>query len=326
MKRICLFTIVTFCLCFVERVQACDLCAVYSSVSAESPKAGTFPVSIAEQFTGFDRVQEDGHKIDNSDHQHLESSITQIVGVYEAADNFQFQISLPYINRRFSRVNDGVSEKGTEAGIGDLSLLGRMFPYQYSDGQRSLITRVFAGIKLPTGDADRLREEQSESDLEDTHLRHGDEHHDDEVPGAIHGHDLALGSGSVDFPVGAGFFGQWDRYFASSDLQYSIRTEGDHNYHYANDLIWNAGPGAYLVLNDEAQIALRATLSGEYKRNDSGHADTAVNSLFLGPELLATIQGQLLANIALDLPLDIKNSGVQAVPSYRIRAALTYRF
>jgi hypothetical protein len=111
-----------------------------------------------------------------------------------------------------------------------------------------------------------------------------------------------------------------------ASTQYVFRTEGDHDYRYANDLIWSAGPGAYLYLEDEEQVALRANLSGEYKRNDRGQEDTAINSLFIGPEILGTITGSLAANAGLDLPIDIKNSGVQAVPSYRMRVGVTYRF
>lgn len=305
---------------------ACDLCAVYSSIQAEHPSAGSFRMGLTEQFTAYDTIQDGGRKIANPAHQHLESSITQLLGIYEAADRLQLQAALPYINRRYKRF-DGATETGTEAGIGDLTLIARGFPVRYSDGRRSLVVHGFLGVKLPTGDSDRLKEEQTEHAADDAAIaRHGGAHDDDEPASAVHGHDLALGSGSIDFPIGAGLFAQLDRAFFSTDVQYAFRTEGRHDYRYANDLVWSAGPGAYLVLNDATQMALRASLSGEYKRNDRGQDDTAVNSLFLGPELSATIESRLAANAAVDFPLEIQNSSVQAVPGYRIRAGLTYRF
>ena len=59
----------------------------------------------------------------------------------------------------------------------------------------------------------------------------------DFAPG-IGGHDLALGSGSYDGIVGTGIYGRWKRGFVTASLQYAIRSEGDFQHQYANDLTW----------------------------------------------------------------------------------------
>lgn len=54
--------------------------------------------------------------------------------------------------------------------------------------------------------------------------------------------------------------------------------------------------------------------------------DTAVTSVYLGPQLNFTWSGKLSAQLGADLPVSIVSSGEQIVPDYRVRAALTWRF
>ena len=95
--------------------------------------------------------------------------------------------------------------------------------------------------------------------------------------------------------------------------------------------MWSTAVGHYLYLEDNAQVALRARLSGQYKGYDTGkggvtYDDTAYNTTFLGPELTALVTHRWQGILGYDLPLNVNNSETQITPSYRIRAALTYRF
>ncbi len=163
--------------------------------------------------------------------------------------------------------------------------------------------------------------------------RHGGESHDDSefpgVPSAIHGHDLALGSGSFDVPVGVNVYVRDGIGFFRADVMYMIRTEGDHQYQYANDLTWRTGPGVFLLNSESERLSFSANFSGEYKREDQiGGVDeegSSMRAAFLGPRL-AYASGDLLADFGVDLPIDIQNSGYQAVAQYRLRGALSYRF
>ena len=322
-------------------VYACDLCSIYNSVESQKPQDNTFRLSIAEQITVFDDVQFQGHHVDNIGNQHLESSTTQLVGSYDFTDRFSLQLNLPYINRRFKRIENGEAQTGTEAGIGDITLLAKIVPFNYKSSGSTVSIQLFGGLKLPTGSSDRLKEELEEeepdhgSDLE-AHSsslisRHGGVNHgDDKIPSAIHGHDLALGSGSYDFPIGANLFAQLDKFLLLGNLQYVFRTEGDHYYEYANDLTYNITPSYYVALKHNYTIAVGANLSGEYKGKDTGKdgiaGDTGIRSLFLGPQIIFTANDKLSGQLGYDIPLDINNTEFQAVPSYRLRAALTYRF
>jgi hypothetical protein len=146
----------------------------------------------------------------------------------------------------------------------------------------------------------------------------------------IGGHDLTLGSGSFDGLVGTALYTRWKRLFLTGSMQYAIRTEGDFGYQFANDWMWFGGPGVYLGMGLKYTLALQAVVSGESKGEDTINGvasdDTAITSVYLGPQINFTWSDRLSAQIAADLPVSITSSGQQIVPDYRVRAALTWRF
>jgi hypothetical protein len=309
---------------------ACDLCAIYNSVESQEPKAHAFSLSVAEQFSGFDKVQTDGKYTENLGQQHLESSFTQVVPAFDFTDRFGIQANIPIIDRHFKRIEDGIRTSGSESGMGDISILAKFTPYLYKGMSSNVLLQVYGGLKLPTGDSDRLKEEVEEEGHEAV-FKHGDPDEESEIPSAIHGHDLALGSGSFDFPAGLSVLTQIEKFTFNGNIQYVFRNNGDHQYEYADDLTYSAGPAYYIVSSHEFTLRTGANLSGEYKKNDRGkdneeETDTGIRSLYLGPDIVFTSGDSFSGELAWDLPLDINNNGFQAVTSYRLRAALSYHF
>lgn len=86
-------------------------------------------------------------------------------------------------------------------------------------------------MKFPTGSSRRLKEEFNEVEIEGAPLS------------GIHGHDLALGSGSYDAVLGAGVFTRYRSAFFQASVQYTVRTTGSYDYRYANDVSFDLGPG-----------------------------------------------------------------------------------
>jgi len=130
--------------------------------------------------------------------------------------------------------------------------------------------------------------------------------------------------------VGTGVFGRWRRLFATANVQYAIRSEGDFQHQYANDLTWMGGPGIYLAMNHQYTLSLQAVVSGETKGKDTfagvPDGDSAGTLVYLGPQINVTWGSQLSVQAGIDLPVSRDNSGVQVMPDYRVRAALTCRF
>ena len=301
---------------------ACDLCSVYSANEAHGDLVKGFYSGVAEQFTHFGTMQQDGGKVSNEAGQQMNSSITQLMIGYNVHERFGIQLNLPVIHRSFKRAEDLEIDRGTVSGIGEMSLLGRACLYRNDDNNLTVAWSFLGGVKLPTGESDRLQEEVDE--VTAPPLSPGG------VESGIHGHDLALGSGSVDYIVGTSLFARYKRAFVSANVQYAIRTKGDFDYRYANDLIWSGGPGVYLVLESEWTLSMQMNVSGEYKPRDTFQGDkaedTGMKAVYLGPELSVSWQGKLSAEMGVDFSVDIENTALQLVPDYRAHAGVTWRF
>jgi hypothetical protein len=328
----------------LSAARACDLCGCYTPQLEARPDAADTSTSdkqiyfaIAEQFTHFGTLQLDGNKVDNPTGQYLDSAITQLVGGYGFNSRFALQINVPLIYRSFERPEGFAIDRGTESGLGDISLLGKFLAYHHESGGSASLkfddpknphfeshdpdftfsALLLGGVKFPTGDTSRIKEEFNEV----------------EVPGApesgIHGHDLTLGTGSYDGIVGGQVSMRYKSFFFQADAQFTVRGDGAHQYNFANDLAWSGGPGFYFVRNAQTILGLQVVVSGEHKDVDEFRGapavDTGITSVFLGPRLVAS-HGRFSAEFAAELPVSIDNTALQAVPDYRIRGSFAIRF
>jgi hypothetical protein len=289
-----------------QPVFACDLCSVYAASEAQGGNGKGFFGGLAEQFTDFSTFKSDGHSAANPDNEFIHSLSSQIFAGYNFNQKIGVQFNLPVIWREYGQV----AAQGSEAGIGDVSLIGNFRAYQHLSENFTFNWSVLGGIKFPTGDSGKLNTP--------------------DFAAGIGGHDLALGSGSYDGLVGTGFFARWKKIFFTGNMQYSLRTEGDFQHQYANDWTWSGGPGAYLVLGHKYTLALQANVSGESKGKDTFAGvpddDSAETIVYVGPQINFTCGNQLSAQIGADLPVSYDDSGDQIMPSYRVHAAVTWRF
>lgn len=338
---------------------ACDLHSTHDGAHASALNEGQVLLGLSEQFSYFGRVQQSGRYVPNDGQQHLASSVTQFRAGYGVSEEVSLFLQAPLISRRYRRIEDGQVDRGIETGLGDIQLLAVYAPVNHQLEDGIVRFQVFGGVKLPTGDTDQLRgghhhsptegehdpendhdiggeadHSDQDSDMHEHHrsqLRHGgiDHGEDEAIPSAIHGHELTLGTGSVDVPLGFNLYARYGFGFIRTDFMYTFRNEGDHQYEFADDLRWAVGPGVYLSQEQDQRIAVSAQLSGEYKREDESGGvedeDSALRAVYLGPRL-SFVSGGLAADLGVDLPVDIQNSGFQAVLQYRLRADVSYRF
>ncbi|MEY2573966.1 MAG: hypothetical protein QOJ87_2179 [Verrucomicrobiota bacterium] len=296
-----------------------------------------FYVALAEQFTHFGTLQLDGRETPNPTGQYLDSSTTQLVAGYSITSRLGLQINAPFIHRSFERPAGFTIDRGTETGLGDISLLAKYVLFHTEKGgtahvdfsdsksphmvstEPDFTTSIvaMAGVKFPTGDTDRIKEEFDEN----------------EIPGAppsgIHGHDLALGTGSYDGIFAGQTSIRYRNFFFQADAQFALRGHGRHEYDYANDISWSGGPGYYFTRNRHTIVGLQFVVSGEHKDTDRFRGapaeDTGITSVFLGPRLVASL-GKVSGEIGVDVPVFIDNTALQIVPDYRVRAGFALRF
>ncbi len=336
--------------------RACDLCGCYTpqmeTMSQPEDEAIGQPFrvggshnswldrtyfAVAEQFTHFGTVQIDREEAPNPSGQYEDSSITQLVAGYSFTPRFALQINIPLIYRSFQRPEGFAIDRGTESGLGDISLLSQFVVFhKESGGSRGpnfddpknprlerhapdfIISMVLTGgMKFPTGATSRIKEEFNEIG----------------VPGApvsgIHGHDLTLGTGSYDAVLGGQASLRYKSFFFEGDVQFTLRGDGLHQYHFANDLSWSGGPGYYFVRSRKVIIGAQCVCSGEHKDVDRFRGapadDTGITSVFLGPRVVASL-GKISGELAAEFPLLIDNTALQVVPDYRLRASVAVRF
>ena len=324
------------------RASACDLCECYmpgpETISSDLDGGLHVFASVAESFSRFGSVRDNGVKVENPTGQYENSFNTQFaVGASFWQDKVAVQLTLPYLYREFKRPEGFDIDHGHESGIGDMSLIanfrlfkwGAVEPAEPAGGGKKAVSivapepawsgafHVFAGIKAPTGDSSRIKEEFNENEIEGA------------PPSGIHGHDLALGTGSWDGIFGAQFYTRYHSLFFEADGTFTWRGQGLHSYRYANDLTWNAGPGVYLWREGNRSVSLEAAMSGEYKGKDTFQGesaeDTGITAMYMGPRLMASF-GSLSVDTGFELPLFIHNTSFQATVDYRIHLAVSYRF
>ncbi len=311
-------SVITTCLVgasFVTSLHACDSCAI--AIASGDWQPGFF-TSVSEQFTRLATLRLDGHKVPNELGQLLDSSITHFNLGYSNGDRLAYQLTVPYVYRRFRRPEGDSIERGTESGLGDATLAVHYVLARGVGATTSWDFGVLAGIKFATGSAERIAEELNESD------EAGGE------SSGIHGHDLTLGSGSTDGLLGVD--GRWTdgRFLVAGSLQYSVRSPGKFDYRFANELLWNATAGWYPVLTHERSLGVAGVLSGESKGKDTfaGEAaeDTGLHAVYLGPRLTLSGTNRWSAELELAWPISQHNTSLQAVADYRWRAGATWRF
>jgi hypothetical protein len=287
---------------------ACDLCAVYAATEAQGEGGAGFFGGIAEQYTYFNTLQVNGRDAPNEGNQFLDSSVGQVFAGYNFNSRIGVQFDLPVIYRSYGYR----AARGSDLGIGDVLLIGNARLYRKLTESFTFEWTALGGVKFPTGNTSHLNPYEP-----------------DFAPG-IGGHDLTLGSGSYDGVLGTGFFARWKRVFLTGSMQYAIRSEGAYGYQFANDWTWLGGPGIYLVLADQQTLSVQLAVSGDSKGEDTLNGvrtgDTAMTSVYLGPQINYTWSSSLSAVLGVDLPVIMNSSGEQVVPSYRIRAAATVRF
>jgi hypothetical protein len=321
---------------------ACDLCAIYACLEARETGRGLY-TGFSEQYSDFSTLRHDGDEVPNPAGQYLRSAISQAVVGYQFSRRFGVQANVPYVARDFRRAEEGAAIEDRERGLGDAVVLAHWRAFESYDADRTVIWNLVGGVKLPTGSSDRLAEEAGEG-----HQEEPDEHsaaattsgvrgvaspHEGHAHGpasGVHGHDVALGSGSLDGVLGTTGQLGWKRLFVQFSGQYALRREGDHGYRYGDDLNWSVTPGFFAWLGHERSLSLGLNVAGEEKHRDELDGepadDTAISALYAGPAIAYSRGGRFFAKLELDLPLRQQTTELQIVPDSRVRLGLTARF
>lgn len=289
---------------------ACEVCGTYVAL-ADREAVGRPSVSVFEQYNKYDAPRSGGHE--------LESWNTQVSGQYRFNPRWSVQAGVPYIDREL----DGE----TEAGIGDATLFGVYRVVDVKSGTSTILADAYAGLKLPTGNTDPLKEEREVALENQEHEEHGDE------GGHIahaHGHHISLGSGSWDGIFGATALLKSGRWMGLANAQYRLTTEGDYEYEYGDECSALLGARYFAVLADEQSLAVGFDLTGDWRDENEvlgeTQPDTDVSAAYLGPVLAYSRGESFRAWFAWDVAVDGENEGLHGAADKRWRANASWLF
>ena len=329
-----LLPLITTGLLLFRIADGCELCAIYSASSARGESHRGFTINVSEQFVSQNTTQLEGEELEGVPfltEASLNTSWTHIVPGYNFNPRIGLNLSIPYIYREFRRVEIPttgglIDERGTEHGIGDIALIGRLAAIQKIEASYSILFNVMAGVKFPSGDTDRLDDEVDRAELDRAIF--GPDHNHSSL-GCIHQHDLTLGSGSVDGIFGTALTARWKRLFFGNQLQYYLRTEA-RGYEYADMFIASGGPGVYLMIDDAWTASLQGNVYYETSGSDrligQRNIHTGMAAWYAGPQLNFTVGEHFSFNIAGEVPITYYNRGLQTVVDYRVHGGLTWSF
>jgi hypothetical protein len=316
------------------------LCAIYSADSAQTQGKSGWVATVSESFISYHTVLFNDHELSGDDLDFRDTSITHLVPGYNITPSLGLNLNIPLVYHHFQRTDLRYSltdppvlrqERGTEFGLGDVSLIARWTAFRRAGMESSFVVSLLGGVKFPTGDTDRIEDEVEQTRIYDSLVPPGTPHDPlgHSISG-VHAHDLSPGSGSFDGIFGVTIMSRWDRYFLNGQVQYYLRTEGESGYRYGNELMVSGGPGAYLLLGNSYTLNLQANAGYDTMARDelAGRVSnrTGATAWYLGPQLGFTLGDHFSTVAGVDIPLHITANGLQNVPDYRVHASLVWRF
>lgn len=316
-------------LAFSRPLFACDICAIYTSSSMAAHEKGSYTIAISEQLTSFDRAESEPENSIRDGELVRSFSTTQFAFAYDVSEVFGLQVNLPMIGRRFDRIEGYRAETMDDLGLGDMAVLGSYSVMNDQEADWTNLASVTIGIKLPTGDTGVL-EDVSEEGARDGESLASLKHHTVAVNSGVGGRVLTFGSGSVDFIFGANSFLRYQKMILLTQVQYTLRTEGDYDYEFADDFVFTTGPGVFLYNQHPYNFAVRAALSGEFKGKDNFAGEVVqgsqVSNLYLGPETILIWDDRVNATLGLDFRVTGEDTDATVVPETRLRLSMAYSF
>ncbi|GDY14046.1 hypothetical protein LBMAG53_29240 [Planctomycetota bacterium] len=315
---------------------ACDLCTLSTAVEARDGRTG-LSLGILQDYGHAGRLVEAGNLRRNSEDQHINTSSTKLVASYRFTESVGLRLNLPYVVKSWQRREPSGLDRGSDSGLGDTLVELTGTPVRLMASWGTLVVACFAGVEMPTGNSSRLQEESTVAPPAPRPIPYpgatiGIRH----VPVAgggtanvIHGHQLTLGSGSWDVVAGVQMRVSTDRFYFTLYSYGHLNGSGTHDYRFGPMVAWGAGPGAYLVFDDQGTLGLTANCSGQASRRDTVHGEKLAHSggtyVYVGPSLTGTWSNRLSGELGLDLPVVQKTNGTQIVDTWRMHGGLTWR-
>lgn len=313
--------LLTFAAALISSASACE-CGVPHTINlpAETSPAGKVFASFRQEFIDANSAYQGESRIGNAAGEYIftaRSSALVGVGVTHEISLF---IAPQYIARQYRSLHDGDIESGKVAGFGDMPFGVNYYDCIVHGEKTHLHLGLSAAATAPIGSTEKLREEVD-------HLSHGHSHG---ASGAVHGHDLALGTGSW----GAVFTGrlvlEHGEWIGEANAHYALRTEGDYGYEYADSLGWGLLGGARVYRGPLGNLSVLATVTGTHAGKDridgTVYENTGHDLIYAGPAVrFESVSGATL-EARVELPVYARTGDAHLIASWRAQFGVSFGF
>lgn len=287
------------------RALACEAEAG-NALSARVLPKGALSASVSYEYRKYDELghlnahelHEEGRHVHNFDHDQVYS----LALGYGVTNDFELGLRVPYVQKKFLRVEDGVVGKGDSSkGIGDVVLQGK---YCFFHGFADLAG--IAGVKFPTGDT-------AQRGFDDRKLAV------EEQPG----------SGSFDYLLGLAASKEFSRWLIECGMIYTFRNQGARDYEFGDAL--ELGVSAFYALIPDGRFPnyrIGAEIRQQFiaKDRDKGMkvADSASEVLFFSPGFQADINEHVAAFVSAPVPVAQNRGGEHSELDYSVIAGVKF--
>src|SRR5204863_9113305 len=139
----------------------------------------------SEQYVPYNQPFFQGKEVGVAEPNFVDSSITHFVPGYNFSSRFGINLNIPLTYLEFRRRDIRYSvtappvfftERGSEFGLGDVALIGRLGLVEVSSMHYGVVVNALGGVKFPTGDAHRIDHEVEQARVFESFLPPGTPH------------------------------------------------------------------------------------------------------------------------------------------------------
>lgn len=280
-------------------------CEDTGPASAKTLPRGALSSSVSYEYRKYDELShqnahllhEAGEHVHNFDHDQIYSLSLG----YGLGNDVEVSLRMPYIQKKFLRVEDGVVGKGDSSkGIGDMTLQGKhCFYHGYAD------LAGMAGVKFPAGDTAQRGFDDKKLEIE-------------ELPG----------SGSFDYLLGLAVSKEIDRWLLGGGMLYTFKSQGARDYQFGDALETEVSVSyALKPIGQFPNYRLSAGIKAQFIQKDKDKGSKVSSSggevLFFTPGFQMDFNKQVAAFILAPAPVSQNLGGEHSELDYSVIAGIS---
>ena len=302
---------------------ACE-CGVPHAINlpGETAPAGTITASVRQEYLAANSRYDGVHRQENPAGEFIATSRTSLLVSVGVTHEFSIFVAPQFLSRQYRALHDGDIESGRTSGFGDMPFGVNYYDCLIHGEKAHLHLGLSAAASAPFGSTSKLREEVD-------HLTHHHGHSHGPT-GAVHGHDLALGTGSWGGIFGGRLVFEYEDWILEANAHYVLRTKGDYGYKYADSIGWGLLGGARVARTEYGVASLLISVTGAHSGDDeiegTVYEKAGHDLIYAGPAVRFESAYGVTVDARVELPVYVRTGDSHMIASWRGQIGVTVAF